>query len=185
MATLINSSNLTLPLTQKIFARGASIELQQNVIWLIQRGAVRTITVHEDGKQIVLGYWGAGDVVGQPLSRIMPYQIECLTSVEAAKIPAFSWDQVLNSLILHSQQTEEFLSIVQLQPVSLRLWKFLLWLSQKFGRDIKQGRLIDLRLTHQELSEVVNVTRVTVTRTLQQFEEEGKLLRGKKQLILI
>ncbi|EAW42615.1 helix-turn-helix domain-containing protein, partial [Nodularia spumigena] len=62
---------------------------------------------------------------------------------------------------------------------------FLLWLSEKFGRDVEQGKLIDLNITHQEISEVLNTTRVTVTRLLQQFEEQGALLRYKRQIILL
>ncbi len=68
--------------------------------------------------------------------------------------------------------------------MSLRLWQFLVWLSEKFGREVEQGKLIDLNITHQEISEVLNTTRVTVTRLLQQFEEEGALIRYKHRIIL-
>jgi CRP-like cAMP-binding protein len=64
------------------------------------------------------------------------------------------------------------------------LWQFLLWLSEKFGRDLEQGRLIDLNITHQDISEVLNTTRVTVTRLLQKFEAQGKILRHKRSIVL-
>jgi len=47
---------------------------------------------------------------------------------------------------------------------------------------LDQGRLIDLSITHQELA-VINTTRVSVTRMLQQFAEEGMLLRHERRLI--
>jgi CRP-like cAMP-binding protein len=58
------------------------------------------------------------------------------------------------------------------------------WLGEKFGRDLEQGKLIDLNVTHQDISEVLNTTRVTVTRLLQKFEEEGKISRHKRSIVL-
>lgn len=176
--------SLQSPLTQRIFSRHDLIPLRQDILWRIERGAVRTVTWSEQGTLIALGYWAAGDVVGQPLSRITPYQIECLTSVETSILPSHLWVQALDSMLLHIQHSEELLSIVHRKPVFLRLWQFLVLLGQKFGRDVDQGRLIDLGITHQEMAEVINTTRVSVTRLLQQFEEEGMLLRHQRRLIL-
>jgi len=178
------TSALRSPLTQRVFSRRELIPPRQDILWRIERGAVRTVTWSEQGTLITLGYWGAGDLVGHPLSKVNPYQIECLTSVEMSILPSELWTQELEAMLLHIQQAEELLSIVHRKPVSLRLWQFLLWLERKFGRDVDQGRLIDLSITHQELAEVINTTRVSVTRMLQQFAEEGMLLRHERRLIL-
>jgi CRP-like cAMP-binding protein len=171
-------------LPQRIFTRREIIPDRNDVLWKIERGAVRTLTWSEDGVFITLGYWGAGDLIGYPLSNVKPYQIECLTSVEATILPPHLWHQDVHALVGHIQQAEELLSIVHRKPIYLRLWQFLVWLSDKFGRDVEQGKLIDLNITHQEMSEVLNTTRVTVTRLLQQFEEEKKLIRHKRRIIL-
>ena len=172
------------PLNHRVFSRRELIPPRQDVLWRIERGAVRTVTWSEQGTLITLGFWGTGDIVGHPLSRVKPYQIECLTSVEMSIIPSELWYQALDAMLFHIQQAEELLSIVHRKPVSLRLWQFLVWLGQKFGRDVAHGRLIDLGVTHQEMAEVINTTRVSVTRMLQQFEEEGILLRHERRLIL-
>lgn len=122
--------------------------------------------------------------MGQPLSRVKPYQVECLTSVEMSILPSELWSQAVDAMLSHIQQTEELLGILQQKPVSQRLWQFLVWLGQKFGRDVDQGRLIDLLLTHQELASAISVTRVSVTRMIQQFESEEMLLRHQRQFIL-
>jgi CRP-like cAMP-binding protein len=172
-------------LPQRLFTRRELIPPDKNVLWRIDRGAVRTLTWNEDGIFIALGYWGTGDLVGHCLTKIQPYQIECLTSVEVSIVPPELWHQYTCAFISHIQDSEEILSIVHLKPMSLRLGRFLLWLSQKFGRDVEQGRLIDLNITHQEISEVLNTTRVTITRTLQEFEEQELLLRYKRRIILL
>ncbi|NMG07063.1 Crp/Fnr family transcriptional regulator [Brasilonema sp. UFV-L1] len=179
-----NNSSPSGQLPQRLFTRREIIPARNDVLWRIERGAVRTLTWSEDGTFITLGYWGAGDLIGYPLSNVKPYQIECLTSVEVSAIPPHLWSQDVHALFSHIQQAEELLSIIHRKPISLRLWQFLGWLSGKFGRDVEQGKLIDLNVTHQEMAEVLNTTRVTVTRLLQQFEEEGTLLRHKRRVIL-
>jgi CRP-like cAMP-binding protein len=179
-----NTSTTSNGLQQRLFTRRETIPARNDVLWKIERGAVRTLTWSEDGTFITLGYWGPGDLIGYPLSRVKPYQIECLTSVEVSVVPPQLWNQDINSFLSHIQQAEELLSIVHRKPISLRLWQFLVWLSEKFGRDVEQGKLIDLNVTHQEMAEVLNTTRVTVTRLLQQFEEENTLVRHKRRIIL-
>ncbi|AFY86962.1 MAG: Regulatory protein CysR [Chroococcidiopsis cubana SAG 39.79] len=184
MAISTTTPSLVPQSSQRLFARHDLIPSRPNILWRIERGAVRTVTWSESGTLITLGYWGAGDLVGQPLSRVVPYQIECLTSVETTIIPSELWHLTVEAMMSHVCQTEELLSIIHRKPVSLRLWQFLIWLGQKFGRDVDLGRLIDVAVTHQEIAEVINTTRVSVTRMLQQFEEEGLLTRHQRRIIL-
>ncbi|MEH2371862.1 Crp/Fnr family transcriptional regulator [Nostoc sp.] len=179
-----NSSALGGQLPQQIFTRREVIPLQNDVLWHIDHGAVRTLTWSENGTFITLGYWGLGDLIGYPLSKVKPYQIECLTGVEISIVPPHLWHQHINALLSHIQQAEDLLRIVHRKPISLRLWQFLVWLSEKFGRDVDKGKLIDLNVTHQDIAEVLNTTRVTVTRLLQQLESEGTVLRHKRRIIL-
>lgn len=174
---------LTPPLG-RVFSRGDFIPLREDILWKIERGAVRTLTWNDQGTQIALGYWGAGDIIGHSLTKVNPYEMQCLTSVEVNILPSHLWHQAVDSMCLHIQQTEELLSIVHRKPVSLRLWLFLVLLSEKFGREVERGRLIDLAITHQEISEVINTTRVSVTRLLQMFEDKGMMLRRQRRLIL-
>lgn len=183
-ASILSESSLNGHLSPRLFTRKEVIPPNEDLLWRIERGVVRTLTWGEDGTFITLGYWGAGDLIGYPLSKINPYQIECLTSVEAITIPQHLWHHYTNDLLAHIQYSEELLSIVHRKPVALRLYQFLVWLSEKFGRDLEQGKLIELYITHQEIAEVLNTTRVTVTRLLQQFEAEGVLLRHKRRIIL-
>ncbi len=154
-----------------------TLPLLPDSLWYIERGVVRTVTWDDEGTIVTLGYWGAQDVVGQPIPHLEPYEIQCLTSVQASFLPKALWAQAIDAIVKQKQQTEELMSIIGLNPAWRRLWAVLMFLSQKFGRDIEQGRLIELKLSHRELAELTKLTRVTVTRILQQFEAQGKLLR--------
>ncbi len=112
-------------LTQRLFSRRDLIPPQTDSLWRIERGAIRTVTWSEEGTLRALGYWGPGDIVGHPLSRIKPYQIECLTSVEMSRLPSSLWYQALEPMLKRMQQIEELISIIHRHPVGLRLWGIL------------------------------------------------------------
>ncbi|MEG4577544.1 Crp/Fnr family transcriptional regulator [Microcoleus sp. N3A4] len=151
----------------------------------IERGSVRTLTWSDQGTPITLGYWGVGDVLGQSLSGVQPYQIECKTHVEISYIPANLFDRSLDEILAHVQQTQAFFCIVRSESLRDRLLQLLVFLGQKFGREVAQGLLIDLRLTHQELSEAMGITRITVTRLMCRLEEEGIIDRSRPQYIVL
>lgn len=161
------------------------IPLESNFFWLLKQGIVKTSTWSEDGAVITLGYWGSDDVVGQPLSLVQPYQIECLTAVKATCIPVNQCSDLSDSIRRHIQQTEELLYIVRSERMYQRLYKILVWLAQKFGKEIGVGQLIDLRLTHQDLAEVIGTTRVTVTKLINQLEQEGIISRPERNTIVL
>lgn len=169
----------------RTFARQALLPLLPDVLWQIERGTVRTCTWSPDGLPVTLGYWTEGDVVGCSLSRVNPYEIECLTSVEARYIPSGRWNLVLEGIMGHVQQTEEWLAIAHTPRINQRLLQILVWLARKFGREVKGGQLIDLRLTHQAIAESIGTTRVTVTRLLNEFEREGTISRHRRQYIIL
>lgn len=59
------------------------------------------------------------------------------------------------------------------------------WLAQRFGHEVAQGQIIDLRLTHQEIAQYIGTTRVTVTRLLNRLQQEGKIVCSSQQCILL
>ncbi len=55
-----NTSSSSLP--QRLFTRREVIPPRNDVLWRIERGAVRTLTWSEDGAFITLGYWGVREI---------------------------------------------------------------------------------------------------------------------------
>lgn len=167
------------------FYRHSPLPLERDYLWQIEAGVVRTLTWLEDGTTVTLGLWGPGDIVGRELAKAEPYQMECLTPVEATVLPLNRWHLVNEALILHLHQFQEFLEILHCRSVDASLLRLLSWLAKKFGHQVERGQLIDLYLTHQELSEIIGTTRGTVTRLLNSFEKQGiiKRLPGKSIIL--
>lgn len=172
-------------LRQQTFTCRQLIPMPFNGLLRIERGTVRTMTWSEQGTPITLGYWGVGDVLGHSLSGVQPYQIESKTHVEISYIPQNLCDRSLDEVFRHLQQTQEFFCIVRSECLRDRLLQLLAWLAKKFGREVAQGVLIDLRLTHQEISEAMGITRITVTRLMCRLEEEGIIDRTRPQYIVL
>lgn len=178
-------SGRSVDLKRSKFARRSLLPLGQDYLWRIETGVVRTLTWLADGTNVTLGLWGSGDVVSRALSKAEPYQIECLTPVEATLLPLDRWNSVNEALIHHIQQFQEFLEILHCRSVEASLLRLLIWLAKKFGHQVEQGQLIELRLTHQEIAETIGTTRVTVTRLLNDFEKQGLIERLPHKFIVL
>ena len=163
--------------SKRLFKTRSKLPLTPNSLWKIETGVVKTMTWLEDGTIVVLGLWGAGDIVGKALSKVEPYQIECLTQVEVTVLPGDGWHQVAEIILDYIQQAEELTVIRRYKRTDIMLVKLLIWLAKRFGREVEQGHLLDLRLTHQDLAEILGATRVTITRTLSQLEQQGLIER--------
>ena len=63
--------------------------------------------------------------------------------------------------------------------------QLLTWLTDRFGEDDRNGRLIGLQLTHQKIAELIGSTRVTVTRIINDLEKIGVLSRKGRKLLFL
>ena len=177
--------NLWSHIEYQTFQSGELIELEADCYWLIQQGTVKCSTWTEEGHPITLGYWGFNDLIGKPLSFVFPYHVKCLSQVKAARIHLEQTGEITSLIQRQVQQTEEILYILRAERTYSRLRQILFWLSQKFGREVAIGKSIELRLTHQDLAELVGATRVTVTKFVNQLEKEGFLSRPRRNAFII
>lgn len=154
------------------FNRREKIPCNQNILWKIEQGAVRSFVLSDNGSIIPLGFWGKRDVIGQPLTYLQPCYLECLAETKAMSIQSDQYWEFKPVMLAHIQQMQELLRIRHGQ-IRRRLECFLIWLGQKFGCLYDQKVIIELKLTHQEIAEAIGTTRVTATRLLQELEEES------------
>lgn len=167
------------------FPRRAYLPVMDESLWKIHSGAVQSISWREDGTHVSLGIWGPDDLIGHAISSINPYYLECLTPVKVTLVPLNDWSPDSNFLIEHIYQLEMLLAIRSCKRIEEMVLQLLKLLSNKFGRVGTQGSIIDLRLTHQDIADLLGTTRVTVTRILQKLEERGVIERlSIRQIIL-
>ena len=181
------NSNLAVyqpPLQRRTFQRRDLIPYTEHRLWRIEAGWVRSMTWDEDGLITTLGFWRSGDVISSMLVQVHPCHFECLTKVEVSLLPPnFSYPEAV--LIDHIQQVQTLLRINHQRRIESRLLMFLHWLAQQFGHAVAQGYLIELRLTHQEIADVIGSTRVSITRLLRQLEQQGTIGWSRQRCIVL
>lgn len=168
----------------KSFSAGDKLPVAAKFLWIIVSGVIKSYTVNQEGKTVILGFWGKQEVVGKSLSNITPYFLQCMNDVQAISIPEEEWYRLSNSLLNRIQQIQEISHIVLNSKVD-RLWLFLQWLANKFGEKIPEGTVINLQLTPQELADALGLENILINRMLEQLEQEKTIFRLKNQYILL
>ncbi|OUC11629.1 MAG: Crp/Fnr family transcriptional regulator [Alkalinema sp. CACIAM 70d] len=167
------------------FSLRSLLRTDQETIWRIDQGVVRSLSLTEQGSVVTLGLWGPGDLVGQPLSLLKPYELECLTAVQATPLKSPHWKLETDLLLYHLQQLETLTVIRSYRRVEEMLIRLLVWLAERFGQVSSLGTVINFRLTHQDIADLLGTTRVTITRILMQLERQGAIERPSiRQIVL-
>lgn len=164
------------------YQSGQSIPLGPQEVLVVCRGVVLLNTIYPSGEEALLGLAGPSMPLGLPLSIVHPYHavalsavdLMCLTLAELERSPALSQD-LFRSLSRRLQQSEMMLALMGQRRVEDRLRQFLLLLKEDFSQPVAEGHRLTVRLTHQHLASALGTTRVTVTRILGQFRQQGWL----------
>jgi len=167
----------------KTFKRCDRLPSEQRHLWMIRTGIVRTVTWTDEGDIAPLGFWGPGSIVGASITEAFPYEIECLTDVKVEPTDLYT-PLPMNSLLEHVRQSKQLMQILPCRRVDYRLGQFICWFAEKFGHSQTDGIHIKVRLTHQQLSESIGSTRVTVTRGLKQMERQGLISWSRRQQVV-
>lgn len=153
-------------------------------LWRVESGLLRTYTWNMQGDITTLGIWGAGDIVGQSLSNLTPYSIQCLGSANVQGISPNYW-LTPEAILSHAQQLTFLLRIISIKRADDRLLSLLQWLAQRFGYVTPAGTCTTLPITHQELAETANITRVTATRLIGEMEQQGILQWSRRRQFIL
>ena len=164
----------------------AGQSLPVHVCWRVHDGYLRATGWTDHAEVFTLGIWGPGEIVMPELLMHQPIELRALSSVQVEEWTPDPGELGACSAI-HLQQMGMLLQLTRIRPAEARLFKLLIWLGERFGRSTDQGRSVPLEamnLTHRQLAEMASVSRVTVTKALGQFRQQGWLLRvGELEVI--
>jgi CRP-like cAMP-binding protein len=159
---------------------GQFITMQSNEVFIVCRGVVQLSTLYPNGDEGILGLICPSMPFGTPLSQLMPYEAIALTDVVLMRVHIMEIEQsprlaqsLFRELMRRLQQTEMLLAIAGYRRVDDRLRQLLELLRQEMGQVTAQGTRLTVRLTHQQIAGLIGTTRVTVTRLLREFRDEG------------
>jgi CRP/FNR family transcriptional regulator, cyclic AMP receptor protein len=169
-----------------------------NYMYLVLSGKVKVAKSGAGGKETILAIHRAGDFFGEMSLLDGKTSPATVSAMEDAKIISVSGTD-FHRYLLHNEKV--LLQIIQVLCARLRqVWQTqslssgtadarirmgIYQLAQKHGIRDAHGIIIDLKITHQELAEMVGTSRETVTRVLTRLREQGIIEVDQRRISLI
>ena len=168
-------------------------------VLVLARGRVKIKAVTPDGKETIFAFIDAGELFGEFALVDSAPRNEYAEAVEDAQVIAIPREDVLwlmgqrpdvalsvtKLLGFRRRRIENRLGNILFRSNRERIVALLLELLQSHGRPSETGWEIRLRLSHQELANLIGATRETVTLTLGQLQKEGLIrIRWRRIAVL-
>lgn len=161
-------------------------------------GQVKLSQLSEDGQSVLMGFIGPSREFGiVSAARAVKYPVSAQAVGDSQ---AYSWNKqqligfiqeypILRDNIIQimGRQIAEFQNRIRelsTQRVERRIAGAILRLAQQSGVKTKQGVLIDLPLSRQDLAEMTGTTLYTVSRFLKQWEAQGLVISKREKVII-
>ncbi len=186
--------------SERRFPRDARLFLQGDPpdgAWILKEGLVKVVSLSERGTDRILRILRPGELFGELIliDEPRPFTAIALTDVVVAFLPSEKLRHLLSaspglsrnylrllSLRVHEME-RSFPTLVHLWPHH-RLARELLHLAEDLGKETPHGTQMALRLTHEDLANLIGSSRETVTLLLRKFEEMGLVWREGRDLLL-
>ncbi len=185
----------------KEYRRGEIIFFEndsEKKLYLLVDGQVKLSMLSSEGREKVMTILQAGDIFGE--ISLFDHDPHPLTAevLEKARLMILDWND-LEEIIMEqprlalkiiealSKKTRLLTSQVRdlvFHDAKGRLANLLIRFANDFGQDVEEGTMIEIILTHQEIANLLGVSRVTVTKTLNKLIDEG-IIKIKERKIYI
>ncbi len=166
-------------------------------MYIIVDGEVKVIQSTEDGKEIILALHRTGDFFGElslidgktvPASVVATkHSTTAIISKNAFFSLIFNQPNVLRKLLfILCSRFRESLGTIQMLNFNnalQRIKMLFIMLSEKYGKEDRGLKVLDIKLTHQGIAEMAGMTRETVTRVIDKMQKDGDITVLKDKLI--
>ena len=167
-------------------------------MYIVVAGKVKVTKATDSGKESLLAIHQAGDFFGEMAlldGKTSPATVSAMEDCKLVSITSADF----HGLLMHNEKVvRQIIQVLcarlrhawgQLQGLSYstaeeRIRGGLLQLSRRHGVVDARGVIINLRITHQELAEMVGTARETVTRTLATLQRAGIIQIEQRRIIV-
>ena len=157
-----------------------------DTFFVIASGSVAVVRVGPDGRETILSILKEGDFFGEMSmfdSSMRSASIKTLTDVALGAIRQSDFlglidrnPEIGKLLVIELSErlraANALIAATTSQDIRARLASLLLNLADQFGESVDNGTRITLRLTNQEMANMIGTTRETVNRTLNRFWDD-------------
>ena len=170
-----------------------------SAMFIVLSGTVRIYIPSAGGRDVVLAVHRDGDIFGEmalldngPRSA----SAQTIDPAQMLRLNASDFDSVLDEhpeaaraiievLVERLRQTNQSIQDAYLLDVPGRLARRLLLIADEHGRDADDGREIGLRLSQQELANMIGASRVAVNKQLQAWRQRGIVNVNRQRISIL
>lgn len=158
-------------------------------VFLITAGKVRITTRAASDRTKILGVLGEGDFLGE--MAIIEGEYRSATAIAHEDVQTITISKndfldfvvsrpelslkIMKSLCGRIREANEALKDLAFYDLPGRLAKSILSLHKKFSGEEDGAECIEMKITHQELADMLGTARESVTKILNQFKKEGSI----------
>lgn len=168
-------------------------------IYLLKMGSVKLVSQSDDGKELIKEIIETGEVFGKYISGVDPEggeQAVALNDCMVCYLPFDRWEEfVKDNLSLNIKITkwvglrisrlERKMHLLYFKDVDTRLIDVMNDLAERVGKEDSLGNIIiNLRLTHDELSQLTGASRQSITSLLTDLRDKGFIDYSRSNFIL-
>jgi CRP/FNR family transcriptional regulator len=186
--------------TQREFKKGEYIFWEGDPagwLYVIREGKVKVVKHTASGKEMVLEIITPGDICGGGAIFSQTYSASA-KAVEKTKAFSISGQNLFNLLSKHQNlakgiilylggklmKAHEMIMALASSRVDKRIAALLLGLSEKHGSPVPEGIKINIRLTRQDIADIVGTTVETAIRMMSKLKKQGLITTDSKKIIL-
>jgi CRP/FNR family cyclic AMP-dependent transcriptional regulator len=166
---------------------------------LLTRGRVKIMSLTPDGREMIFAFIEPGELFGELAVLDSAPRNEHAEAVEASYVLAIPREEMvwlmgqrpdialsITKLIgLRLRRVENRLKNILFRSIRERCLSMLLELLGSYGRASGKRWEIDLRLSHQELANLIGATRETITLTLGQLQKDGLIVINRRRITVL
>jgi len=190
----LNSSAVTIPKNDHVYTCGD----QDEAVYFIESGQIKLQIVSPEGKECLLAIHTAGDIFGELCLSGLSARLETATAMVETTlkhIPCsrffarLSRDSLFEGFVRYlavriADQQQVIANLVTVDSEQ-RLGKTLLRLARTLGQKDPRSIRIELKISHEELSEMVGTTRPRISVFMQRFRNLGLIETNAEHFLII
>jgi CRP/FNR family cyclic AMP-dependent transcriptional regulator len=167
-------------------------------VFFVNGGRVKISRVTPDGKELTIAYRGPGEVFGELCivdGRHREEMAEAMENALVTQVPRERFEKLLQVhvglaysmtkvMCQRRREVERKMEDLVFKDVNAKLAELLLDLCDNYGVDDDRGTLVAVKITHQEMANLIGSTRETVSLTLSQFKRSKLIATDGRKVIV-
>jgi CRP-like cAMP-binding protein len=171
---------------------------QDDIVYFIESGQIKLLMLSSEGKECLLAIHSGGDIFGELCLSGLGARLETATAMKATtlkQIPCsqffarLSRDSLFEGFVRYlavriADQQQVIANLVTVDSEQ-RLGRTLLQLARTMGKKDPRSIRIELKISHEELSEMVGTTRPRISLFMQRFHHLGLIETNRDRFFII